>query len=479
MSGDVQLQQAQAAYVQGRKSLALMLFRQVLSRDPDNVAGLADLGGLYLEQGRSTEALPLLERALELDEDAPGARHNLAGAYQLEGRLEEAEEIYEGMLKEGKAGAGSLADFGRLLLLNRQPTRAREILLRALPDRPQDKDLVGDLAKACIMLGHWEEANDWFLKSILMDPDVEEHGWALAALDLLMGRFHEGWSRWECRWETRNRRTPLRPFTQPMWTGDPFRGRTLLLWAEQGLGDTLMLLRFLPEVRARGGKVVLEVQRALVPLVEANVEVDALVAAGQPLPAFDLHLPLMSLLRVLDVVPGPTLPPTPYLRVPDQVPRRAALDQQLGALPPGPRVGLVWAGSPNHQNDHLRSLPPERLAPLLELPGVTWVGLQAGVACPLPLSLDLGPQLEHFADTAHALMHVDLLLTVDTAMAHLAGALGRPVWLMVAFSPDWRWMFGRRDSPWYPSLRLFRQPFPGDWDTVIAHVRKELGRGTC
>ncbi len=251
-------------------------------------------------------------------------------------------------------------------------------------------------------------------------------------------------------------------------------GRTVLLHAEQGLGDSLQFVRYAPRVAARGAQVVLEVQPGLVALLRQSLPQATVIAQGGSLPRFDLHCPLASLPQVFGTEVHSVPATVPYLHADPA--RRAAWRQRLGR-PAGPRIGLVWAGCPQHPDDARRSISAERLVPLLTaLPQAQWISLQlgAGRAAGLPL-FDAAPWLDDFAATAALVAELDLLLAVDTAVAHLAGALATPTWLLLPQQADWRWLLARADSPWYPTLRLFRQRTAGDWDEVFTRVAAALG----
>jgi hypothetical protein len=292
---------------------------------------------------------------------------------------------------------------------------------------------------------------------------------------LLRGDFPKGFEQYEWR---RSKICSRRVFTQPEWDGGPFPGKTLLLHAEQGLGDTLHFIRYAPLVRELGGRVVVECQKPLAHLLDSIAGIDALVPEGDPLPPFELHTPLLSLPHLLGTTEATVPAVVPYLS-----PEPSAVDVWRQRLGRGEKlkVGLVWAGSPGHKNDRNRSIPFKLLRPLLEMPGIRFFALQVGErasdieAARLQGSIDdISPNLNDFADTAAALSMLDLLISVDTAPAHLAGALGRPVWLLLPFSPDWRWKMDREDSLWYPTMRLFRQPTQSDWLSTIRRIRDEL-----
>ena len=286
-----------------------------------------------------------------------------------------------------------------------------------------------------------------------------------------------GWDQYEARLQVPGLITPERHFTHPRWDGKPFPGKTLLLHYEQGLGDTLMFVRYAPLVKALGGRVILAAQASLADLVATCPGIDEVVPKGTPPPPFDLHLPLLSLPWIFRTELASIPTEIPYLDIPKRVPHRQELMQVLSRSGGPLRVGLAWKGSASHPRDLERSIPPAALAPLAELPGVTWYGFQREetLAAPFPAIQSLGPLLENFSDTAYALSAMDLVITVDTAITHLAGAMGIPVLLLVTHVPDWRWMLERDDSPWYPTLRIYRQPSPGDWQTVVQRVLSDLG----
>jgi hypothetical protein len=262
------------------------------------------------------------------------------------------------------------------------------------------------------------------------------------------------------------------------WSGENLAGRTLLIYDEQGLGDAIHFARYVPLAARAGGKVVFAVRPALRRLFSC-LEGISLVSVEEELPPFDLHCPLLTLARFYGPSQDVPPPPAPYLTADDgEVARWKA---RLGA---GPRVGLCWAGNPAYSRDRERSIPLDLLKPLFELQGIRWFNCQRDTRpADQPLLHALGERLapiardfHDFSDTAAALSALDLIISVDTSIIHLAGALGRPAWLMLPAVPDWRWLLGRDDSPWYPSLRLFRQTAPGDWAGVVERVRAELGR---
>ncbi len=419
---------------------------RALALDPLHADAHANLANLLRRTGRPGKALVHCRRALELDPDHGAATNNLAAALHDLGRPTEAVELLLDLVRRRPDHGSAHYNLGLLFLEHNEVAAAIRHLRLALTAAPAD-------------------------------PHVR---WNLANALLLIGEYHLAWPLYEARQET-GATTPA-PYRQPMWDGTPFPDQTLLIHAEQGLGDTVQLVRLLDRARGLGGRVVLLCPAALAPLLEGVAGADAVVAgdAGtDPGLPFDLHLPLPSLPGRLDLTLE-TLPgPVPYLTAPaDRVAEWAA------RLPPRAdgevRVGVVWSGNPDHRNDARRSLPAAALAPLAAVEGARLFSLQKGAAAGEleGARLDatpLGDDLHDFAETAAVIANLDLVVTVDTAVAHVAGALGQPVWLLLPFVPDWRWQLTRTNSPWYPTARLFRQPRPGDWEAVVAEVAATLG----
>jgi hypothetical protein len=313
-------------------------------------------------------------------------------------------------------------------------------------------------------------------QALALAPSHADLRYNRSLLLLLMGRWAEGWREHEWRWRAAGFLSPRRRFDSPAWDGRPLDGTLLLHW-EQGLGDTIQFLRYVEAVRRRVSRLVLEVQPPLMPLLQDLPGADIVLSQGTPLPPHAAHAPLLSLPHLLGHPTPSTL--APYLAAePERMARWAARLQGEGPL-----IGLIWAGNPRHSNDRNRSLPLDLLAPLLDRKEFRWVSLQVGPRAADIAARELGgklvdaaPALTDFAETAAALMQLDLLIAVDTAAIHLAGALGRPCWLLLPFAPDWRWGQQGEDCAWYESLRLWRQPAPGDWASVIAEIDGSLRR---
>ena len=468
------LQEARRLDAEGQQGQALFAYRLLLRLHPDCLDAKVELAGLYSTLGRHGEARDLCLEVLREAPEHPATRLNLAGALMGLGDHEGSDARYRELfdLEPTLAllGLGTSLDCqGRLA----EAQATLERLLALEPGHRQGQDV---LLRVLLKLKAWPQVRTLWLRIAQSLPPFEAT-LEQAVVHLLFGEFERGWELMERRLDQPGFITPVRAYTEPRWDGAPFPGRTLLLHWEQGFGDTLMFIRYAAQAKALGGTVVVLAPEPLLSVVATAPGVDRVVGPREPLPAFDLQLPLFSLPwrfgTRLSAVPAPI----PYLSVPASP--RPDLEALLALPAPGPRVGLAWAGNPEHRHDALRSIPLEALATLGEVTSVAWHSLQVGPARGLPFAgiLDLAPCLTDFGATARALQAMDLVLTVDTGVAHLAGALGRPTWLLLPFLPEWRWLLAREDSPWYPSVRLFRQETPNQWQEVLARVATAL-RGT-
>jgi tetratricopeptide (TPR) repeat protein len=458
----------------GRGKDAEAAFRAAAALDPNFVEAHYQLGNLLREAKRNAEAEASYRRVLALQPDHHQAHNNLGAALGELRRFEEAATHFRraAELKPGYAEAHS--NLGHALRAVGDPAEAEAACRRAIALAPRLAVSYLNLGLALQDMGRMDDALASFRRAGALDPDYAMAAACEGMLHLLRGNLAAGWEKYEARWRIGD--LPPRDFAQPQWRGEPLAGRTILLHAEQGFGDTIQFLRYVPMVIARGGKVVLEIQKPLLPLVP-RVERIALVARGDALPAFDLQCPLLSLPLAFGTTLESVPAATPYLT---PAPERLGHWRERIGTAPGLKVGIAWAGSPVHRNDRNRSIPLERLKPLLELAGARFFSLQVGqhsadLAAIEPMAItDLSGELTDFGETAAAIANLDLVVAADTALVHLAGALGKPVWTMLPLSHDWRWLLGRADSPWYPTMRLFRQPRPGDWDGVVGAVRQAL-----
>ena len=455
---------------------ALLTYRRILSRDPEHADAWCNLGLVLLELGQEDAAHDACLRALTLAPGNPIAHCNLGNVLLARKQLEGALEQYRLALDLDPVNVPALSDLsavlGRLGRLT-EALAADQLALRQEPDRAE---LHLNLGYTLMRSGRLQEAETALQRALALAPGLPKARWNLAYVRLLQGRYPEAWPDFEARLLIPEAQANLRDYRQPRWQGQAFPGRTLLVWVEQGLGDTLQFARYLPQVKALGGRVLFQVYPALQPLLMGLPGTDQVLGGEDHLPPFDLQVPLMDLPALFRSNPGELTEAVPYLACPADYQPAPSLARLLAQSPGQLKLGLVWAGSPQHADDARRSLDPALLAPLAALPGVQWLSFQVapGPLPPLPGLLCLGEQLSDFRATAYALAQCQLVLTVDTAVAHLAGAMGVPVLLLLPFFPDWRWLMQGQTSPWYPSMRIYRQPTPGDWASVMAELLADL-----
>ncbi len=466
---------------QGQLDQAASSFTRALALAPDLCGPRNNLGIVHLDQGRLDDAIGCFHAVLARQPDHLGAQVNLGNALHKQGRPDEAIACFRTVIGLRPDYLPAYVNLGMALTEQARPDEAISCFQTALRLDPTHPAAYNNLGDALQQQRRLVEAVACFQRAVALKPDYAEAHTNLAMVLLALGDLAAAWPEYEWRWQGAHLAASRRDFACPQWRGEPAPGRTLLIHAEQGFGDTLQFCRYAPLAAARGLRVVLEVPRALARLLRSLPGVDQVVAQGEARPGFDLHCPMLSLPLAFGTTVA-TIPTAPaYLHAdPAQV---AAWQARLAATGRGgPRVGLVWAGSTRADRpslaaiDHRRSLPADRLAPLLAVPGVHFVSLQKdGPAAPPHAALtDFMPEMTDFADTAALIAALDLVISVDTAVAHLAAALGKPVWVMDRFDSCWRWLTGRRDSPWYPTLLLHRQPRPGDWDAVVAEIAANL-----
>ena len=440
----------------------------------------AELWAIYslslFEAGEVPGALEACHAALQLDPHNFTAKSNLGSIRMAQGHLDEAEGVFRSLLSDHPR-----SETPRLLLITCLGRKgdlegSRLEMAPALRSDPKNLTVHKTVLSTLYNFGCWPEYTAEIDRFRRVDPTSAHSDWEQSEVDLLFGNMPQGWEKFEARLKVSAESKPKRTFVEPAWKGESFEGKALLLWAEQGLGDALMFIRYLPLVKALGGRVVLETWPALLDVAATCVGADVLIARGEALPPFDLQASLLSLPWIFRTELSTIPAEIPYLTVPDHVPLRAALVDCLAQAEAVTRIGLVWAGRPGHGRDFERSLPAEALAPLAALTGVAWFSFQLGKQDlpPLPNLVSLAPLIKNFSSTAYALSGMDLLITVDTSVAHLAGAMGIPTFLLLPFQPDFRWMLDRDDSPWYPAMRLYRQPAYGDWDSVLHQVVADL-----
>jgi len=450
--------------------------RSALAIDPGHANAWHVLGTTRQHFGATAEAIEMIRNAIALNPASSDAYNDLGIMFHRSARFDDAVAAFHRAIKLKPDDAKTYNNLGVSLSEVGQSAKAMEAFQRALKLKPDYYEAWGNLGHAFHAQMRLEEAADAYRRCLGIRHDYVEGQIRYAMLTLQLGDLPAGFTQFEWRWRLENMQR--REFKEPAWQGEPLNGKTILLYAEQGYGDTIQCLRFIPEVAARGGQIVLELPPPLAHLTTSMEGGGHIVTQGQQLPPFDVQCAFMSLPRVLGTTVKNIPARIPYLQAdPAAAERWARRLAGSGTL----KVGLVWAGNPQHSGDRRRSIAIDRLAPLMSVPGVRFFSLQVGPRAgdlhrlPAGKIVDLSSELKDFKETAAVLANLDLLIAVDTSIAHLAGAMGRPCWLMLPFSPDWRWLTEREDSPWYPTLRLFRQHVAGDWDEVIERVGRALG----
>jgi Flp pilus assembly protein TadD len=471
---------------QGRLQDADACYRNAIRLDPNSADAFNNLGNVLRDLGRSAEAESALQSAIRLRPNYPEAHHNLGLALKDQGKLIEAEAAYRRAISLQPGYTDAYNNLGNVLNAQGRFSEAEACYHEALRHQPRNAEAHSNLGVMLTDQGRLEEAASHYTEAIRVQPDYAGAHYNFAMHLLLRGDFARGWKEYEWRWRVRKLPPHGRPFTQPLWDGSPLNGRTILLHSEQGLGDMIQFVRYATVASERGGTVIMECQRAIVPLLAGCRGVDRAIPEGSPLPHFDFHAPLMSLPSILGTTVETIPASIPYLSAdPARVERWG---RELSAIE-GLKVGIVWRGNANNRRDHARSFGLDQLAPVAEVDGVRLISLQKGAdrgevadfAAKYPL-VDWTDRLDEgdspFLDTAAVMKGLDLVVSADTAPCHLAGALGVPVWVALPLIPDWRWLLNRDDSPWYPTARLIRQTRSGDWADLFERMAKMLAQRT-
>jgi hypothetical protein len=471
-------------YQRGRFDAAAKLLRAALRIDGARADTQSDLGLILLAMGHFEDALASYDAAHAIAPHDPDALNGRGVALLRLGRSVEALASLERAIALAPDHIDALGNRGNALLGLNRPNEAIASYDAGLQLAPRHARLLTNQAIALRRLDRPHDALLSLNRALVGNPDFAEARFVESLVKLTLGDFAAGWSAYESRWATAALAPHRRGFTRPLWLGDrPLAGKTILLYAEQGYGDTIQFVRYAPHVAALGARVILEVQPELARLMAAFKDIGDIevIAHGRPLPAFDLQCPLMSLPLAFRTQLSTIPAAVPYLVAPT-ADAAALLEIDRRAWLPGrkPLVGLAWAGDRLHKNDANRSLPLMALRPLLALPHLQFVSLQqeigaedAQVLRSHPGLLAAGP-FRDFAQTAAAIARLDAVVAVDTAVAHLAGAMGKPLLLLLPFGADFRWLRERSDSPWYPSARLFRQHAFDDWGRVVELLCREL-----
>lgn len=472
-----------ALSAQGHHLKAVEHLRQAIKHCPDSAVTYYNLANTLHQLDSDHEAIEHFQKALQLNPNLVEAHVNLANLLRQKSRSAEAIACYKQALEVQPDQPNILHDLGNALKACGDYDEAISTFKRALSQNPQYAEALNSLGVAYKESGQFDRAMTCYDRAIALRSDYADAHWNRTLALLLKGDLAAGWSQYQAHYEALKPATVAVKDDRPLWDGTPLEGQRILVRYEQGLGDNIQFIRYLPLVKQAGGTVIYQAKPGLHALLEDFDGIDELVeaTADHRVPvAYDLQISLMDLPRVfqttLDSIPAEV----PYLR---PNPKHVAAWEGTFAHP-GTKVGVTWAGSPFHRNDSNRSCRIGEMTALLQAPGVHFYGLQTEPtgqdtqSC-AQLSLDnLGYLLSDLADTAATMAHLDLVISVDTAVLHLAGALGKPAWGLLPYAPDWRWMLDRNDTPWYPTMRLFRQPKPNDWASVFDEVASALEQFT-
>lgn len=466
---------------QGQYVAAVEKCKQAVSTRPDYAEAYNTMAFSLEKQKRYTEAMENYKQALQLKPDYAEAYNHLGFILNKQGRHAEAIENYKHALQVDPNYAEVYSNLGVALKEQEQFAEAIKNFEQALRIDPDFTEAYYNLANSLRDEGQCAEAVDNYKHAIRLKPDYGEAHWNMSLTNLLSGNFIEGWKGYRWRRNIDLKILIGRHYTdKPRWDGTPFNGKRLFVHYEQGLGDNIQFVRYLPMIKARGGTVIFETLKPLIALLRDFPGVDQIVENhpdGKPSVDFDIYTSLLDMPNIfgttLDTIPVDI----PYIHA-DPVKAKYWQNKLAG---PYFKVGIVWAGSPTHGNDRYRSCKLKHFTPLTAIENVCLFGLQKGKAATqmdemagtLPI-VNISKEFEDFTDTAAAIGNLDLVISVDTSVLHLAGAMGKPTWALLPYAPEWRWMLNRQDSPWYPTMKLFRQKAWGQWEPVFNQVAQEL-----
>jgi tetratricopeptide (TPR) repeat protein len=462
----------------GRAADAFADYERIVALDPQNWEAWNNRGIVLDQFERYDEALKSYDRAVALAPDDHNVLHNRGAALICLLRYTEALPLFERLIATDPGRADNWSCHGVALASLMRIDEALTSFEKGLSLDPASLRALNGKGMALAALGRIDEAIAFYETAARLHPDNPMTLGNLAFAQLVGGNLKDGFTHYEWRRKDGPIGKGQRAYPQPEWTGEDLAGKTLLLHPEQGLGDVVQFARFVPRLIAQGAHVIIETPPALVTLLGSLEGNPTIIRSGDAPPPFNVHAPLMSLAHKLGTTLNTIPAEIPYLRASET--KRAAWRERLAPLP-GKRVGICWSGHRIHRNDHARSIPFATFVEGLDAPDVSFVSLQRELRDTDEAQLRARPniadwmnEVADFADTAALIAELDLVVTVDTSVAHVAGALGKPVWILIASAPDWRWLRNRADSPWYPTARLFRQPTLGDWRSVVDNVRSAL-----
>lgn len=434
-----------------------------------------NLGNTYRQRGMLDEAISFYEKSLAIHQN-PVVLNSLGNAFRDKEQYADAIRCYERALRidphytSARINACMVHfEMGEF----EKAESALQALLQAQPDSAEAHNCLGLVLRE---QGRFEDALRCFVRTLELDPNLEYAHQNLSALCLLMGDFQEGWRAYRWFW---NLRSPYDELQRPLWDGFDICGKSILIHAGAGFGDTLHFIRYASLVKERGANVLVGCKREIASLLKSVDGIDCVIVEGETIPHFDVQSSLFRLPIIFETTIDTIPAKIPYVSVDERLIEtwKRRIDHRNDYL----KVGFAWAGGHRIGTYRFRAFPPHLLPHLLRAENVLFYSLQVGSRQSLksiidaPNVIDLTREIRDFADTAALILNLDLVISIDTAVAHLAGALGKPVWTLLPFVPDWRWLLEREDSPWYPTMRLFRQPSPGDWHSVISRVSEKLG----
>lgn len=465
------LQQGLIAYQASDLTKAASLFQTVLKMEPENFDALHFLGLLAADCGHHDDAVQLMRRALSVNPHVAAVHANLASSLRRLGRYSEALASLDQALALDPRSAEALNTQGNILRVLGRLDKALASLDQAIRLQPQFFEAHDNRGNVLRDMGHLDEALASYREARRIAPDYASAAWNESLCRLLMGDFARGWPLYEAGWKA-GLRAPWVKCAQPLWTGpEPLQGRTILLHAEQGMGDTIQFSRYAQVLASHGARVILEVPPALKSLLQGLQNTAQVIATGERRPTFDCHAPLLGLPLACQTRLD-TIPPPPRLMLDKTLEER--WQDRVGPKKK-PCIGIAWSGNPALENDHNRSIPLKTLSAILNH-SVQFFSLQRdlrpedeNVLQQFPVLQHFGHALHDFSDTAALIAQMDLVISVDTAVAHLAASLGKPTWILLPYIPDWRWLLDRKDSPWYPTVRLFRQTEARSWPGLLEH----------
>jgi Flp pilus assembly protein TadD len=466
------LQQAAEQLKARQPQKAVEICRLALARFPDDAKIYYVLALALTDAQRPGDAIDAYNQAIRLNPEFFEAYNNLGTLLSKRGRFDDAIRTLSEAIRMRPGVPQLHANLSNALRESWQLEAAAAAARKALELNPDLAEGHSCLGAALLALGRFDESASACRDAIQRKMDSPGAHLTLALAELVLGNFDRGWPEYEWRLRCPDLLPPRRS-SLPAWDGKRIDGKTILLYSEQGFGDAIQFVRYVPLVAALGGRVVLECPAALLPLFRGFPGVYRAVAAGEPMPVCDCESALASLPDLFKTNLQSIPTPIPYLAADAKA--AESWHKRIAPSPGVLQVGLAWAGRAENRNDRNRSIPVEKLSPLARVTGVKFHSLQTHRATNAPLALsEWSNLLTDFAETAALIANLDLIISVDTAVAHLAGAMGKTVWLLLPFPPEWRWMLDRTDSPWYPTMRLFRQKSAGDWESVIGRVVEEL-----